>query len=120
MSSPATPPEPRVCPRCGATHGADQEYCLECGYRLRPPSGVFGRLSSACQARFGWYPGDWVWRVLLGFIIAGWVLLMFVWSYLMNVASLVYKGALFLYASEGIVCDPYDQDMLNSAWKYKK
>jgi len=42
---------------------------LECGYRLRPP-GVFGRLSSAWQARFGWYPGDWIWPVLLGFVIA--------------------------------------------------
>jgi len=57
---------------------------------------------------------------LLGFVIAGWVLTMIIWSYLMNVASLVYKGALFLYASEGIVCEPYDQDLLNSAWKYKK
>jgi len=57
---------------------------------------------------------------LLGCIIVGWVLMMIVWSYLMNVAGLVYKGALFLYASEGIVAEPYDQDMLNSAWKYKK
>jgi hypothetical protein len=43
---------------------------LECGYRLRPAAGVFGRLSSAWQARFGWYPGDWIWPVLLGFVIA--------------------------------------------------
>jgi hypothetical protein len=57
---------------------------------------------------------------VLGFAIAGWLLSMILWSYLMNVASLVYKGALFLYASEGIVSEPYDQDMLNSAWKYKK
>ena len=70
MSTPAEPPEPPVCPRCGAPHGVDQEYCLECGYRLGPAAGVFGRLSSAWEARFGWYPGDWVWRVLLGFVIA--------------------------------------------------
>jgi len=57
---------------------------------------------------------------VLGFVIAGWILSMILWSYLMNVAGLVYKGALFLYASEGIVSEPYDQDMLNSAWKYKK
>ncbi len=43
---------------------------MECGYRLRPAAGVFGRLSSAWQARFGWYPGDWIWPVLLGFVIA--------------------------------------------------
>jgi hypothetical protein len=58
------------CPRCGAPHGPDQEYCLECGHRLRPAPGPFGRLSSAWQRRFGWYPGDWVWPVLLGFLIA--------------------------------------------------
>jgi hypothetical protein len=57
---------------------------------------------------------------LLGFTIAGWIISMFIWSYLMNVAGLVYKGALYLYASEGIVSEPYDQDMLNSAWKFKK
>jgi hypothetical protein len=31
---------------------------------------VVGRLSGAWQARFGWYPGDWFWRVLLGLVIA--------------------------------------------------
>jgi hypothetical protein len=29
-----------------------------------------GRLSGAWQDRFGWYPGDWFWRVLLGLVIA--------------------------------------------------
>ena len=66
----STPPETPLCPRCGAPHGPDQEYCLECGYRLQPAAGVFGRLSSAWQERFGWYPGDWIWPVLLGFLIA--------------------------------------------------
>ena len=64
------PPETPPCPRCGAPHGPDQEYCLECGYRLQPPAGAFGRLSAAWQRRFGWYPGDWIWPVLLGFLIA--------------------------------------------------
>jgi hypothetical protein len=57
---------------------------------------------------------------LLGFIAVGWFVFMVVWSYLMNVAGLVYKGALYLYAAEGIVSEPYDQDMLDSAWKFKK
>src|SRR5215207_10001026 len=66
-----SPPEGEpLCPRCGAPHGPNQEYCLECGRRLTPPRGVFGRLSTAWRNRFGWYPGDWVWRVLLGFVIA--------------------------------------------------
>lgn len=55
----------------------------------------------------------------LGLTIAGWVVFMFLWSYLMNVASLVYKGALFMYAAEGVVTEPYDQQMLDSAWKFK-
>jgi hypothetical protein len=70
VSSAAPPPGEPACPRCGAPHDAGQEYCLECGYRLRPASGVVGRLGVAWQRRFGWYPGDWVWRVLLGFVIA--------------------------------------------------
>src|SRR5437870_4750474 len=70
MTGPAPPTPGPLCPRCGAPHGDGQEYCLECGYRLGPPRGVFGRLSSAWQERFGWYPGDWIWPVLLGFLIA--------------------------------------------------
>jgi hypothetical protein len=70
VSSPAGRQGEAVCPRCGAPHGPGQEYCLECGYRLRPAPGVLGRLSSAWQSRFGWYPGDWFWRVLLGLLIA--------------------------------------------------
>lgn len=70
MSDPARPPAEQACPRCGAPHDPAQEYCLECGYRLRPAGGVLGRLSASWQDRFGWYPGDWFWRVLLGLVIA--------------------------------------------------
>jgi hypothetical protein len=69
MTGPAPTPGP-LCPRCGAPHGEGQEYCLDCGYRLRPPTGGFGKLSAAWQQRFGWYPGEWIWPVLLGFLIA--------------------------------------------------
>ena len=69
MSTPPRPGEPG-CPRCGAPHSAEQEYCLECGYRLRPPAGIVGGLAVAWRKRFGWYPGDWVWPVLLGLLIA--------------------------------------------------
>jgi hypothetical protein len=69
VSTPAPPGGP-TCPRCGAPHGPDQEYCLECGYRLRAGGGVFGRLSAASRERFGWYPGDWIWPVLLFLLIA--------------------------------------------------
>jgi hypothetical protein len=70
VSTPSRPPDEPLCPRCGAPHTVGQEYCLECGFRLRPAGTVLGRLSTAWEERFGWYPGDWVWRVLLGFLIA--------------------------------------------------
>ena len=70
MSRPEGARDEPICPRCGAPHGADQEYCLECGYRLRGGGGALGRLATAWQQRFGWYPGDWIWRVLLGLVIA--------------------------------------------------
>jgi hypothetical protein len=57
---------------------------------------------------------------ILWLVMAGWFLSMLIWSYLMNVAGLVYKGALYLYAAEGVIYEPYDQSMLDSAWKYKK
>ena len=31
---------------------------------------MVGRLSEAWRHRFGWYPGDWVWPVLLGLVVA--------------------------------------------------
>ena len=70
MSTPAGQPKVPLCPRCGASYGPDQEYCLECGQRLRPAGGVFGRLASEWQRRFSWYPGDWIWPVLLFLLIA--------------------------------------------------
>jgi hypothetical protein len=70
MSTPGVPPQSQPCPRCGEPHGPDQEYCLECGQRLRPGGGVFGRLAAVWQQRLGWYPGDWIWPVLLFLLIA--------------------------------------------------
>jgi hypothetical protein len=70
MSTPSVPPSGPQCPRCSAPYGPDQEYCLECGQRLGPASGVFGRLAAAWQQRFSWYPGDWIWPVLLFLLIA--------------------------------------------------
>jgi hypothetical protein len=49
-----------------------------------------------------------------------WLLTMFVWGYLMNVAGQVYKGALYIYAADGVIAEPYSQEMFDSAWKFKK
>jgi len=50
----------------------------------------------------------------------GWLLALIAWGYVSNVASQVYRGALYLYAAEGFIPAPYDQAMLDQAWKFKK
>ena len=54
---------------------------------------------------------------LVGFV---WLVAMFVWSYVTSVASQIFKGALYLYAAEGVIPQPYNQEMLDQAWKFKK
>lgn len=60
---------PGACPRCGTAYAPGQEYCLECGLRLPAQSGLFGGLATA-WARRGGYPGDWIWPVLVFFLLA--------------------------------------------------
>jgi hypothetical protein len=60
-----------LCPHCGSPSEPDQEYCLECGRRLGDPRTLIGRLGGAWRERFGWYPGDWIWPVLVALLIAG-------------------------------------------------
>jgi hypothetical protein len=58
-----------ACQRCGASVEPLQEYCLECGLRLRG-GGVLQTLASGWQRRLHWYPGDWVWPSLLALVVA--------------------------------------------------
>ena len=70
---PAPPPigaEGGECPRCGVPYEPYQEYCLECGLRLPISRGIIPVLATAWQRRVPWYPGDWIWPVLLALIIA--------------------------------------------------
>src|SRR6266545_3612274 len=73
---PAPPPlafsdlEGGECPRCGTPYEPLQEYCLECGLRLPVERGVIAVLSTAWRRRLPWYPGDWVWIVLLLLVVA--------------------------------------------------
>lgn len=67
---PAQPPAEPTCPRCGAPTNPGQEYCLECGLRLAGEGGFVSSLESSWRERFGSYPGDWMWPVLLGLVIA--------------------------------------------------
>jgi hypothetical protein len=72
MTDPPTGPEgPQpLCPRCGTSCDAGQEYCLECGLRLAGTPTFVRRLETRWRDRFGSYPGDWVWPALLGLLIA--------------------------------------------------
>lgn len=74
MSAPRGPDDPAAgegaCPTCGAPYDAGQEYCLECGTRLPETERVTTTLSSRWRDR-PWYPGDWVWPVLVGLLVAG-------------------------------------------------
>jgi hypothetical protein len=71
---PPPPPAPAAeggdCPRCGTPYEPYQEYCLECGLRLPIQRGLIPVLATAWQRRVPWYPGDWIWPVLLALIIA--------------------------------------------------
>ena len=67
MSEPA--PEQR-CPRCETPYDETQEYCLECGGKLPSRGGLVALLGSAWRRRLGWYPGDWIWPVLLALVVA--------------------------------------------------
>lgn len=58
------------------------------------------------------------WLIVIAAIV--WICALFIWSYVAGVASNVYRGALYLYASEGVVPEPYNQDILDMAWKFKK
>jgi hypothetical protein len=60
---------PDYCPKCGVAYEPLQEYCLECGARLPTNQGVVGVLASTWQRRLSWYPGDWVWPVLLFLVL---------------------------------------------------
>lgn len=57
------------CPRCQAAYEPLQEYCLECGERLPTNRGVVGYLAGEWQRRLAWYPGDWIWPVLLFLVL---------------------------------------------------
>lgn len=58
--------------------------------------------------------------VLIPIAVVAWVCALFIWSYVAGVASNVYRGALYLYASEGVVAQPYSQEILDMAWKFRK
>lgn len=59
--------------------------------------------------------------ILLGVLVfLSWLGALIVFSYLMSVASQIFRCALFLYASQGTLPHPYNEEMMSLAWKTKK
>ncbi|MDB6023206.1 MAG: conserved hypothetical rane protein, partial [Pedosphaera sp.] len=52
--------------------------------------------------------------------VLSWLMLLIAFSYLMSVASQIFRCALFLYASQGTLPHPYNEEMMTLAWKMKK
>jgi hypothetical protein len=52
--------------------------------------------------------------------VASWLMILFVWSYLMGVAGQIFRCALYLYATQGAMPNPYTDEMAALAWKTKK
>ena len=57
---------------------------------------------------------------LVPVILAGWLLIIAVLSLLTSVASQIFKCALYVYATEGTLPGPYNQEMMAAAWKFAK
>ncbi len=57
---------------------------------------------------------------LIAVNVAVWLVAIFLWAYLLSVASQIFRCALFLYASQGTLPHPYTDEMVALAWKMKK
>jgi len=57
---------------------------------------------------------------ILAVVAVIWLLTVIGFSYLTGVAGQVYRCALFVYASEGTIPQPYNSELLQMAWKMKK
>lgn len=51
---------------------------------------------------------------------AAWLILIIAFMYVVSVAEKIYRGALYLYASEGLIPEQYSQEVMETAWKMKK
>ena len=49
-----------------------------------------------------------------------WLILIITFIYVVSVAEKIYRGALYLYASEGTIPEQYSREIMETAWKRKK
>jgi hypothetical protein len=60
-----------------------------------------------------------LWWIPLGLLLVGAVVIIAA-AVLLNVATDVYRGALYVYASEGVVPTAYTEELMTAGWKRKK
>ena len=58
--------------------------------------------------------------VLIALLICMYILFLFALGYLSSIANHVYRGALYVYASEGVIPGSFDEELMSKAWKVKK
>ncbi|WP_221032847.1 DUF6159 family protein [Actomonas aquatica] len=58
------------------------------------------------------------WPILSG--VGVWLIAIIAYGFLMAMIGHIYRCALYIYATEGVVPAPYDAGMMDSAWKVKK
>ncbi len=73
-----------------------------------------GLAAGALLMHFHW--SEW-WTVPVIFV--EWILLVLSLGLISSVVNPVYRCALFVYATEGVVPEPFDKELLDSAWKVK-
>ena len=56
----------------------------------------------------------------IAFVVLAWLTAIILWSYLLSVASQIFRCALYLYAAQGTLPQPYTQEMMALAWRKKK
>jgi hypothetical protein len=57
------------------------------------------------------------WLIVIATVL--WLLGLLFMAYVSGVAGHVYRCALYMYATEGVVPEPFNQDLLDMAWKVK-
>ena len=70
----------------------------------------------------GWAVGTYLPSALMPFLvvlIGTWLLSTLLVAYFENVINKVFQCALYIYAAEGVIPGPFDQALLDAAWKVK-
>jgi hypothetical protein len=91
------------------------------GYVGIQGAGVIALLAlsiGAVVAAYGAAKVDFEWLVLV--VGAGWLLGLIAVGVLCGMATHVYRCALYVYATEGVVPEPYTSELMDAGWKVKR